>query len=188
MIFHGKDVIGYLSVMIFHGKGDRKGEMHMDVHFNFDKPGRRIKTALKQKPLFEGSPKGQRAGVCFFGAFLCTQAKKDTRQQAKKGISEPEKNAVNNQLHLLHSHAERGNEKSQAFMRVKRIVSLDSCFRRNDGIFYVIHNKKSNPQQPHHLHHLFMRINQNLFRKSCIRLAFEKFLERGYIFSFREFF
>ena len=68
MIFHGKDVIGYLSVMIFHGKV----EMHMDVHFNFDKPGRRIKTALKQKPLFEGSPKGQRAGVCFFGAFLCT--------------------------------------------------------------------------------------------------------------------
>ncbi|HEX5636591.1 MAG TPA: hypothetical protein VFY78_05860, partial [Gammaproteobacteria bacterium] len=33
---------------------------------------KRIKTALKQTPLCEGSPKGQRAGVCFLGHFFCT--------------------------------------------------------------------------------------------------------------------
>ena len=59
--------------------------------------------------------KGPRRGKLVWGVFLWllffAQAKKVTRQQAKKGFSEPEEISVNNPSFCLHSHAERGNEK-----------------------------------------------------------------------------
>ncbi|MBI3188472.1 MAG: hypothetical protein HYZ31_11495 [Gammaproteobacteria bacterium] len=71
---------------------------------------KRIKTALKQKSLCEGSPKGQRAGVHFFGYFLCASKESDSLSESEINLSAPGATTVNTP-NLLHSCAQRGNDK-----------------------------------------------------------------------------
>ncbi|HEX5636497.1 MAG TPA: hypothetical protein VFY78_05380, partial [Gammaproteobacteria bacterium] len=72
----------------------------------------RIKTALKQTPLCEGSPKGQRAGVCFLGYFFCTSKRSDS-PAGEKGIFSARIN-FRKQSEQLHSHAEVENENARS--------------------------------------------------------------------------
>jgi hypothetical protein len=41
----------FIPISVASQSGFCQGKMAMDGHFSFDKPGRRIKTALKQKSL-----------------------------------------------------------------------------------------------------------------------------------------
>jgi len=64
-----------------------QGKMHMDVHFSFDKPGRRIKTALKQNHCCEGSRRPTRPGWPFLGYFFWPRKRSNSPAGEKGALS-----------------------------------------------------------------------------------------------------
>jgi len=66
-----------------------QGEMHRDVHFSMDKPGRRIHAALKQSLLCEGGPKGQRDRGVFSWLLLLYKQKTKSHGAILNSRSEP---------------------------------------------------------------------------------------------------
>ena len=82
----------------------------MDGHVSFDKPGRRIKTALSLCTLC-GNPAGiNGVGPAFFGDFLSRLTKRYPPREGGTKLAAPDAKPVNNPSYL-HSHTKREYKK-----------------------------------------------------------------------------